>query len=120
VPLARRALVRELQRRRTPLQAVDEVAVVVSELLGNAVRHAAPTPSGDLQLRWRLRAETVEVAVVDGGGGRVRRSPATEDATTGRGLHLVEALAEAWGTAEAGPGERAVWASVPARERTAV
>lgn len=112
VPLARRALSRELRRRRTPADAVDEVAVVVSELLGNAVRHAAPIAGGDVLLRWRVTPGAVEVEVVDGGGGEVRVTPADAEATGGRGMHLVATLADSWGTSDDGHGQHAVWATV--------
>ena len=120
VPLARRALVRELDRCGAAGGAVDEVALVVSELLGNAVRHAAPLePDGGplgpdgLLLRWRVLPGAVQVEVVDGGGGPVRVTSAAPGATTGRGMHLVAELADSWGTTDDGPGRRAVWASVP-------
>ncbi len=112
VPLARRVLTRELREGDTPQDAVDEVAVVVSELLGNAVRHAAPLGCGDLLLRWRVTSRAVEVEVVDGGGGGVRVPQADEEATSGRGMHIVSTIADAWGTSDDGHGQHAVWASV--------
>jgi anti-sigma regulatory factor (Ser/Thr protein kinase) len=112
VPLARRALVRELDRCGAPGDAVDEVALVASELLGNAVRHAAPLGPDCVLLRWRVLPEAVQVEVVDGGGGPVRVTSAAPGATSGRGMHLVSQIADAWGTTDDGHGRRAVWASV--------
>lgn len=112
VPPARRALTRDLRSLGTPTWAVDEVALVVSELLGNAVRHAAPLGGGDVVLRWRLVPGAVEVEVVDGGGGDVRVRHPGPDATSGRGMHLVSEVADAWGTSDDGHGQRSVWASV--------
>lgn len=119
VPLARRVLTRELRQGDTPQDAVDEVAVVVSELLGNAVRHAAPLGGGDLLLRWRVTTSAVEVEVVDGGGGAVRTPRVDDEATSGRGMHIVSTLADAWGTSDDGHGQRAVWASVGTAPATA-
>lgn len=119
VPLARRALVHELDRCGAPGDAVDEVALVASELLGNAVRHAAPLSRDCLLLRWRVLPGAVQVEVVDGGGGPVRVTAAGPGATSGRGMHLVSELADAWGTTDDGHGRRAVWASV-ATARTPV
>lgn len=114
VPMARRALVRDLGQQGIDQAAVDEVAVVVSELLGNAVRHGAPVGRSDLLLRWRVNDRSVEIEVVDGGGGDVRvgEHSGSPESTSGRGLGIVSALSDAWGTADDGHGQRAVWASV--------
>ena len=45
----------------------EDVMVVVSELVGNAVRHARPLPAGGLRVRVRVDAGRVSVAVDDGG-----------------------------------------------------
>ena len=116
VPQARRAVVADLS---TPLAdpavaaVVDAVAVVVSELLGNAVRHAAPLGEGDLILRWSVGVGAVRIEVVDGGGGALAPRDATASATTGRGLRIVEALASEWGSETDDTGRRTVWASIP-------
>lgn len=109
---ARRALDHELARWHVGERVREEVAVVVSEMLGNAVRHAAPLDQGHLLLRWRVSEHAVDVEVVDGGGGPVRVLHAGAGATGGRGMHLVAALSQSWGTADEAGGRRAVWASV--------
>jgi len=116
VPQARRAVVADLS---TPLAdpavaaVVDAVAVVVSELLGNAVRHAAPLGEGDLILRWSVEVDAVRIEVVDGGGGALASRDATATATSGRGLRIVEALASEWGSETDTTGRRTVWATIP-------
>ena len=115
VPHARRALVRDLSTDPVdPAVAavVDAVAVVVSELLGNAVRHAAPLGEGDLILRWSVGPDAVRVEVVDGGGGALAPRDATSTATTGRGLRIVEALSCDWGSDTDASGRRTVWADI--------
>ncbi len=112
VPGARRALSRELRRAGVCPEVRDDVALVVSELLGNAVRHAPPTDEGGVLLRWTVGEGSVDVAVVDGGGGPVRVTHAGPGAVGGRGMQLVDSLARAWGTADEGQGRRAVWASI--------
>ena len=113
VPSARRAVVEDLSTDPSALAVIDAVAVVVSELLGNAVRHAEPLGEGDVLLRWWLEDGAVRIEVVDGGGGAIAPRDATTTATSGRGLRIVEALASDWGSRTDDVGRRTVWASVP-------
>ena len=88
---------------------VDDIRVCVSELATNALRH---TPAGRLFLvRVDAQEHLVHVEVHDAGGGEPRVcSPAATD-DHGRGLLLVAALADDWGTTDRnGPG-KAVWAT---------
>jgi anti-sigma regulatory factor (Ser/Thr protein kinase) len=75
----------------------DDVALVVSELATNALRHVTGDPSGfSVALRpWRRGGVCVEVA--DGGPGLPRLAAPGASAESGRGLCLVDALAFAWG-----------------------
>jgi anti-sigma regulatory factor (Ser/Thr protein kinase) len=92
---------------------VGDAALVLSELVGNAVRHARPLPGGAMRVEWSLHPDTVEVAVTDGGSSELPVAlPADEAATGGRGLTIVEALSSAWGTRRADRG-KVVWAHVP-------
>ena len=95
---------------------LDAAALVVSELVGNAVRHGEALPSGGLVARWGLLgaglARGLRVEVVDGGPGPTRPLfPAPLDAEGGRGLELVQALATRWGSTPAAPGTT-VWAEL--------
>jgi anti-sigma regulatory factor (Ser/Thr protein kinase) len=87
---------------------------VVSELLSNSIRHAAPLPGSKIRVTWTLGQDALRVAVSDAGGGplpRVRRpSPA---APSGRGLGIVETLSSCWGVVR-GDGETTVWAVLAA------
>ncbi|WP_407560005.1 ATP-binding protein [Streptomyces sp. 184] len=87
----------------------DDIRVCVSELATNALRH---TPVGRRFLvRVAVEPDVVEVEVHDAGGGEPHVcSPADTD-DHGRGLLLVEALADDWGTSDrSGPG-KSVWAT---------
>jgi anti-sigma regulatory factor (Ser/Thr protein kinase) len=93
----------------------DDIRVCVSELATNALRH---TPAGHLFLvRVLAQEHLVHVEVHDAGDGEPHVcSPADTD-DRGRGLLLVAALADDWGTADRnGPG-KVVWAAfkVPGR-----
>ncbi len=112
--LVRHQLIAELVARHAPGALVDDAAVVVSELVGNAVRHGLALPGGGLIARWHVAADGLRVEVVDGGPGPSGRRPAAgSEAEGGRGLELVEALAARWGSAPGVPGT-VVWAELPA------
>ncbi|MCF3962884.1 ATP-binding protein [Streptomyces fuscigenes] len=96
----------------------DEVLLCVSELTTNALLHGAP-PGRGFRLFLTHAGTELRVEVHDSGGGRpARRSDggggdgpgldAPPDAECGRGLLLVDALADAWGVGERDPG-KIVW-----------
>ncbi len=119
VPTARRAVVADLRSREVPAQVVDEAEIAVSELLGNAVRHASALPDGAVRVHWQVRAGVVELDVTDGGGPtQPKPVHAGTYATSGRGLRIVRSLAHEWGVLEEVKG-RTVWVSLggPSRRR---
>jgi anti-sigma regulatory factor (Ser/Thr protein kinase) len=89
------------------------VRILVSELFTNGVKHGGP---GDrIRLELELRSDCVHVEIGDRGRG-FEPAPVTmpgEDATSGRGLALVDRLAERWGVAR--NGESHVWFELPLR-----
>ncbi|NLT56746.1 MAG: ATP-binding protein [Actinomycetales bacterium] len=98
---------------------VNDTEIVVAELLGNAVRHAAPLSGGEVEISWRVRSGAVELQVKDGGSsGAVELSAADPLSVWGRGLHIVSTVSWAWGVVDLRGGERTVWASlVPSDEQ---
>jgi anti-sigma regulatory factor (Ser/Thr protein kinase) len=81
------------------------VLLLASELVTNAVRHAATT----FEITVDVEPDRVKVAVIDGDmdhGPRVRH-PGPDD-TNGRGLLLVDQLSAVWGSDRVGQG-KAVW-----------
>lgn len=125
VPVARREFVTDVAERLAAENGDDEAviseaAVVVSELLGNAVRHAPALPDGRVLVCWEVQGHVVDVEVTDGGGLTVvRPGPESTSATDGRGLRLVGSLAHEWGVQTEPDGCRTVWAAVggPSRRR---
>ena len=84
-----------------------DVTLVASELVTNALLHAPGTPPV-LVLRGRNGALRVEV--VDGSSTiPLTRPPDTGTGMTGRGLHLVDGVADAWGATVLDVG-KATWA----------
>ncbi len=100
-----RRLTAETAREEHLEPLADDLAVVVSELVTNAVRYGSPP----VRLQIDLTDEAVTVVVEDGSPGRPTARQAAEDAEGGRGLWLVEALSGDSGVRPHPPG-KAVWA----------
>jgi anti-sigma regulatory factor (Ser/Thr protein kinase) len=101
VPVARHTVRNDLMRQSLPEDVIDNALIVVTELVANAVLHARPLPTPDdgdvIVVNWSLDGSTVVVDVTDGGGfdqPQVRRTPLGD--TAGRGLAIVEAIADSW------------------------
>ena len=99
-----------------PPALLADVISVAAELIANAVRHAEPLPGGVVRLAWRLRTSEgkrlIEVRVTDGGAPQLPRPrSASGDEADGRGLTIVEALADRWGVDKDGLGQ-SVWAEL--------
>jgi len=102
-----------------------DAALIASELVGNAVRHAAPLPSGQLAVSWVLDSDGYQISVTDGGSSgsesAANDSSGSDDPagisvrhagpqdTTGRGLRIVAELCDAWGVTDEA-GATTVWA----------
>ncbi|GGZ25911.1 ATP-binding protein [Streptomyces nitrosporeus] len=84
---------------------MDEVLLCVSELATNALLHGVP-PGRGYAVHLRGDGDVLSVQVHDSGDGvPAVRVPEGEH---GRGLLLVEALADRWGVGERSPG-KIVW-----------
>ncbi|MEU2772157.1 ATP-binding protein [Streptomyces sp. NPDC007162] len=95
----------------------DTALLVISELVTNAIVHTA---SRRVVCELHDRDDTVRIAVHDEGCApdEPHPSPQRPEEEHGRGLLLVEALCQAWGAQEHGPG-LLVWAELPRRIDTA-
>ena len=86
--------------------------LILSELITNAVRHGAEP----IQVTVDDEADALRIEVSDGGGTYPPRSAPlipNADQAGGRGLAIVDALAQRWGTTRQDLG-KTVWAEVPA------
>lgn len=72
----------------------EDAVLLVSELVGNAVRHTGARVFG---LRLRRRPRRIRVEVRDPSRGLPCLMPVQELDVSGRGLFLVDTLADRWG-----------------------
>lgn len=83
----------------------DDLLLIVSELVTNAVRYGRPPVRVEVWADER----SVTVAVIDGSSNRPQRRPVSPDAESGRGLLLIDVLSVEHGVRPEDPG-KAVWA----------
>ncbi|WP_199487334.1 ATP-binding protein [Actinomadura spongiicola] len=103
---------------------VDDVELMVSELVTNACLHSgvAIRPDGRVRLVALCWPNLLRVGVTDDGCGGtvpVARRPCGDE-VCGRGLMILEALADRWGDfVDPDTGARTVWAEVSGGPRPA-
>ena len=87
----------------------DDVLLLVSELVTNAVRHAGAGPERPVQVQLLHGPCCVVVAVTDEGPGfTLRPNPSPGSESGGWGLFLVDQIADRWGVEYTTSGSR-VW-----------
>jgi anti-sigma regulatory factor (Ser/Thr protein kinase) len=110
VSVARQRLKTWMDDNGTPVDAVEDARVVISELVANAVRHARPLADGQIHVSWELESRGLQLTVTDGGSGtRPRALQASSSALAGRGMAIVDVLAQEWWS-EQGPSRTTVHA----------
>ena len=105
-PARARRFVEQALVNRCPQALVDAAALLATELVTNAVRHAHT----EMTLEIEASRDGVRLEVSDGS----KTMPAMREHSTGahgRGLLLVNRIAEAWGT-EPRPDGKSVWAQL--------
>jgi anti-sigma regulatory factor (Ser/Thr protein kinase) len=113
VAFARRALSDDLRAIGVYEQAVGDAALVISELISNAILHAYPLPGERLKVAWVIADGWLEVAVSDGGSATMPQAGhPTASSVSGRGLAIVAHISETWGVRTDDVG-LTVWAILP-------
>ena len=105
VPAARHAVAAVLAGWDAP-QDADDVALLVTELVTNVIDHVGGEASFALELAYsdgRLR-----ISVADGSSVRPVIRELDSENPRGRGLRMVQAIADRWGAEEHRGGKR-VW-----------
>ena len=105
IPAARR-FVREILRDQ-PTEIVNAAELLTSELATNSVRHAHT--DFELAIHWRGQ---VRIEVRDTGRGQPRLLSPSVRESAGRGLLIVDVMADAWGVVPVEQG-KIVWFTLP-------
>ena len=102
-----RHFVREVLAGWLFVELADDVVLVAHELAANASVHARSA----FVIRMRRRDGRLRVEVDDASVEPPRAGPASSSSPGGRGLVLVEALAESWGW-DLRQGGKSVWVEI--------
>lgn len=94
----------------------DDMLTGVSELATNAVRHGLP-PGGRFAVEVSLDDGCLRIEVHDATWRHPRMSRPTAEATAGRGLLLVNALADVWGVKPHAVSGKTVWTEFKVKTR---
>ena len=103
-PAARAFLSRLLDGWGIPEEVIDDASLLATELLSNAVRHG----TGLVTLRVEVEGGVVQVRVHDDAAEMPVVKDVDPTSTGGRGLFLVECVADQWGSDPDGDG-KTVW-----------
>jgi anti-sigma regulatory factor (Ser/Thr protein kinase) len=89
-----------------PKDLLERAILMVSELATNAVKHGGT----DFEILVECTSNELHVEIADTGHGAPTVRRALPQDSSGRGLHIVETLADEWGVrpARSGPG-KTVW-----------
>jgi serine/threonine-protein kinase RsbW len=109
---ARRAIAENEPTLPPSLQ--EDLYLLVTELVTNAVRHGGAATDRPLQVQVRRQDGRIRVEVVDAGTDfEPPAPPRSGGSSDGWGLFLVDQIAERWGVCPA-PAGTCVWFEVPA------
>ena len=111
VPAARH-LVRLVLRSWGLENTAGTAELITAELVTNAVAASAAAGHAVIRLRLTRQARSLLVQVWDASPGRPEARLGPADALGGRGLVLVEALADRWGCDPADDGGKTVFAEI--------
>lgn len=103
-----RAYTREALAHWQLADLTDDIVLIVDELVTNAVRHA----SRPITLSLDLRDETVHVEVIDDSPAMPNAKSLSRTRMSGRGLAIIDAISDDWGTHRLSAGGKSVWADV--------
>jgi anti-sigma regulatory factor (Ser/Thr protein kinase) len=96
-----------------PPSVRDDVSLLVTELVTNALRHGGAATDQPVQVEFRRQAGRIRVEVVSPGTAFEPPAPPAKGASGGWGLFLVDQVAERWGVCPA-PAGCCVWFELPA------
>jgi anti-sigma regulatory factor (Ser/Thr protein kinase) len=92
-----------------PLALRHRVALVLSELIANAVQHGGAGPTETVEVRMLSSGDRLRVEVIDPGWGSIDPPQRIQHPDGGYGLLLVEHLADQWGREATDSGGSLAW-----------
>jgi anti-sigma regulatory factor (Ser/Thr protein kinase) len=102
-----------MAKAKVPDEVCQDTMLVISELVSNAVKHAASLPGGNIRVSCSIGEECLRVEITDGGAvTRPNPAVATVFALGGRGLDIVRTICREWGVVQEDQSVT-VWADVP-------
>jgi anti-sigma regulatory factor (Ser/Thr protein kinase) len=107
---ARRAI--DASNPSLPQTLRDDLALLVTGLVTNAVRHGGAASDRPLRVELRRRPGWVRVEVVDPGSEFESSAPVAGDSDGGWGLFLVDRISARWGVRPV-PSGKCVWFELP-------
>ncbi|MFV0132201.1 ATP-binding protein [Streptomyces sp. HMX87] len=117
-----RAFTRDTLRGWALDHRCDDAVLVITELASNAVAHAVPTAAGtnEIGLGLTLDPGFLTLTVSDPGDDAPVYAPSGGASLRehGRGLCIVDALADEWGWTPRPPAGKTVWAKLSTRPLT--
>jgi anti-sigma regulatory factor (Ser/Thr protein kinase) len=103
-PAARAFLSGLLSGWGLPDEVIDDASLLTTELVSNAIRHG----TGTVTLQVEVDQDVVQVRVHDEAGELPEVKVTDATSLGGRGLFIVQCVADEWGADEANPG-KTVW-----------
>jgi anti-sigma regulatory factor (Ser/Thr protein kinase) len=107
-PSAARAFARETLASWRLTAMTDDVSLIVGELITNAVLHG----DGPVTLTLHLLEPIVRIEVSDESSALPKLTEPSQTRLGGRGLAIISAVAQAWGTSLGEPAGKTVWAEL--------
>lgn len=112
-PLARLMLRAYLAGMPQGERYADVGELLLGELFANAAQHSDAPPDRVIEVRFALISDRLRIEVHDAGSGRPALRDSSSEDEHGRGLFLVNELADRWGCCpRAGGIGKFVWALV--------
>jgi serine/threonine-protein kinase RsbW len=87
-------------------EIVENAILMTSELASNSVRHAKSRFTVEVEVD--VSGDAIRIEVTDDGGGRPSKRTPGSNEVTGRGLLIIDHLADDWGTTTRA-GRTTVW-----------
>jgi len=113
IPMVRRVLGDAMRSLNVSETCIADMLLAVSEACSNAVRHGGP--ANRYEVTAAIGAGHCDVRVADNGDGVPQMPPhfPPPDTENGRGLLIVQELADRWGWTRDASGRTTVWFELP-------